>query len=61
MASIYDRFGMLYLRYKDANKKWVAHSSGFRVGEEKQARLLLKKVLDPSLTVEGPLRPLDRS
>ncbi len=44
MGSIYQRNGVLYVRFKNLDGKWKAVSSKYRVGQEHLAELLLMEV-----------------
>jgi hypothetical protein len=44
MGSVYKRGKKLWIKYKDYDGSWVPQSSGFMVGQEKQARRLLENI-----------------
>jgi integrase len=44
MGSVYPRWNKLYLRYKDAEGKWRDKVTPYRVGQEREARKLLRAV-----------------
>ena len=63
MSSTYVRGNMLWLRFKGPDGKWTQASSGFSVGQEREAKAALKK-LDLKIGAEREVRdaggsPLD--
>lgn len=44
MSSVYVRGNMLWLRFKGPDGKWTQASSGFTVGQEREAKSALKKL-----------------